>query len=82
MLKGWTVDGDGNVILSPVTGWDMATGAGMYCLVKLELAPNPQEQRAVSAPIQLALTPAQSRSLAIDLQRAADRLEQGEGQRN
>ena len=69
------LDGGGNVISHPLTGWWIGVAFGMAALLQFRYARSESE---IAAPqrMQLSLTPAQCRQLAADLLRSAERMEQ------
>jgi hypothetical protein len=74
-LAEFKTDGNGNVILKPMTGWEMRHIAGMLMIVGIEYADNQDElERGVSQTIPLVLQPALALDFAEALKREARKL--------
>lgn len=77
----WKLHDDGNIALTPLTGWELGTGYGMMVIARLEFSPREEDLLPILAgrkepgAVQLALTPAQCRELAQVLLRKADTVE-------
>jgi hypothetical protein len=74
-VNSFETDGQGDIILNPVTGWTMAPVAEIAVLLAIEYVPNPDgletgERRS----IQFVLTPPKCLELAEELSRQAKRL--------
>jgi hypothetical protein len=75
MKTDWELDDNGHIIVRPVIGWDMSLFRGMQIGVQLQFL-RLQGGRAVGREnIQLGLTSAAARQLALDLVEIADRIE-------
>lgn len=74
-MAEFKTDGNGNVILKPMTGWEMRHIAGMLMIVGIEYADNQDElERGVSQTIPLVLQPALALDFAEALKREARKL--------
>lgn len=73
-MENFDLNADGNIALSPLTGWASGVAAGMVCMLRLEYATEPKEwpPKTVQA-VQLAILPAQAAELGQALLRAAEK---------
>jgi hypothetical protein len=67
----WDVDGTGNIITSPLLGYETAVLATVVCGLRLTIARNEQELESGGISVQLGMTPAQALELGGVLQRMA-----------
>jgi len=68
-------DENGNIILKPMTGWELRHVAGMLIIIGIEYADSQDElERGVSQTIPLVLQPALALDFAETLKREANKL--------
>jgi hypothetical protein len=73
--SNFETDTDGNIITNPVTGWTMASFAGMGVILAIQYAETPLAlERGESKSIQFALTPQVCLELAEKLTKLARHL--------
>ena len=74
-MAEFKTDENGNVILKPMTGWELRQVEGMLIIVGIEYADNPEEQeRGVSLTLPLVLQPTLALKFAEALKREASKL--------
>lgn len=74
--NAFELDAKGNISVAPLVSYSTAIAAGMTCLLRLDHAASAQDLAAGRfQATQLALTPAQARSLAQALSKMADAAE-------
>jgi hypothetical protein len=74
-IADWETDADGQLVLWPVIGWDLAAG-NMQALVRLNYARSQEEFEAGGIGFQCHMTPVQVRELGQALLRQADILDE------
>ena len=75
MTPKFETDSSGNVIMKPLTGWNILPVAGAAVLVQMQYVETPEElERGVKRVIQFALTPPMCLELAAALRTVANPL--------
>lgn len=77
-MSDFKLDKDGNLVMQPVTGYELSLPAGIGVLLSIEFVMDLHELEAGVAPqrVQLLLTPDKALELADSLRRAVERFYQ------
>jgi hypothetical protein len=74
-MAEFKTDDNGNVILKPMTGWEMRHVAGMLMILGIEYSDSPEElEKGLSRTLPLILQPALALDFAEALKREASNL--------
>lgn len=73
MAADWDKDENGQIIIHPVTGWEIAIAFGASIALRLRFSKKTEEREKIEL-VQLALSPQGASQLAEELLRAAQKL--------
>ena len=74
-MAEFKTDENGQVILNPLTGWELHHIAGMLMILAIDYAENQDElEKGVTRRLPLVVSPALALDLAVALQRSASKL--------
>jgi hypothetical protein len=74
MADKWDLDASGNIVLNPVMGFQVGTGAETAVLARIQFARSEDQLRKGGEALQFALSPKIAIELAEDLRKTAEKI--------